>query len=111
MRTAYRERLEALVDAAGRYCAGALQLRPVPTGLHAVADLHGVDEERVYEEARERGIEVTPLGMYFLGRPTMNGLLLGFASTRPEVLRRGRERLRGGMESAGRPGGGRTQKL
>jgi GntR family transcriptional regulator/MocR family aminotransferase len=110
MRTAYRERLEALIDAAGRSCAGALQLREVRTGLHAVADLHGIREERVYEEARERGIEVTPLGMYFLGRPTMNGLLLGFASTRPEVLRRGMERLAQAIESARRPAAGGKQK-
>ncbi len=110
MRTAYRERLEALVDAAGRYCAGALQLREVRTGLHAVADLHGIDEERVYEEARDCGIEVTPLGMYFLGRPTMNGLLLGFASTRPETLRRGMERLAAALENARRPAAARKQK-
>ncbi len=103
MRTVYRERVEALVDAAERSCAGALRLRPVQTGLHAVADLHGVDEERVYEEARDRSIEVAPLGTYFLGRPTMNGLLLGFASTRPDVLRRGMERLAAAIESARRP--------
>jgi GntR family transcriptional regulator/MocR family aminotransferase len=103
MRSAYRERLEALTDAATRLCAGALRLRPVQTGLHAVADLNGVDEQRAFEEARDRGVEVAPLGMYFLGRPTANGLLLGFASTRPEALRRGMERLAASLEAARRP--------
>jgi hypothetical protein len=100
---AYRERLEALTDAAEHLCAGVLRLRTVQTGLHAVAELNGVDEERVYEEARDRGIEVAPLGMYFIGRRTANGLLLGFASTRPDALRRGMERLAASIEAARRP--------
>jgi GntR family transcriptional regulator/MocR family aminotransferase len=104
MRVAYRERLEALADAARRLCGGALRLRTVHTGLHAVADLDGVDEERVYEEARDRGIEVAPLAMYFIGRRAANGLLLGFASTRPDALRRGMERLAASIEAARRPG-------
>ncbi len=64
MRNVYRERLEALVDATHKWCAGALQLRTVQAGLHAVADLYGVDDARVAQEASERGIEVAPLGMY-----------------------------------------------
>ena len=110
MRAVYRERLDALVDAAEHLCAGALQLRPVQTGLHAVAELEGVDEERVYEEARDRGIEVTPLGIYFIGRPTVKGLLLGFASTRPDVLRRGMERLAASIEAARRPARGERNR-
>jgi len=105
MRTAYRERLEALTDAAEHVCAGLLRLRTVQAGLHAVADLDGVDEERVYAEARQRGLEVAPLGMYFAGRPTANGLVLGFASTRPDVIRRGMEKLAVSIESARRPRG------
>jgi GntR family transcriptional regulator / MocR family aminotransferase len=108
MRSAYRERLEALSEAAQALCGGAMRLRPVQTGLHAVAELDGVDEERVYEEARERGIEVTPIGMYFIGRRTMNGLLLGFASSRPEALRRGMERLAASIDAARRSA--RTQR-
>jgi GntR family transcriptional regulator/MocR family aminotransferase len=104
MRTVYRERLEALSEAAEHLCAGLLRLRPVQSGLHAVADLeNGVDEERVCEEARHRGIEVAPLGMYFVGRSTENGLLLGFASTRPEALRRAMEKLATSIEAARRP--------
>ncbi len=100
MRAAYRERLEALSDAVERTCAGALQLRPVQTGLHAVADLEDVDEELVYEEARARGIEVAPLGMYFIGRRTANGLLLGFASTRPDAIRNGVDQLAASIDAA-----------
>src|SRR6185503_8530681 len=41
VRSACRERLEALCAAARRSCGGVLRLRPVRTGLHAVADLDG----------------------------------------------------------------------
>ena len=103
MRAVYRERLEALTDAAERLCGDALRLRPVQAGLHVAADLDDVDDERVYEEAARRGVEVTPLGQYFVGRPTARGLVLGFASTRPDGLRRGMERLAAAIEAARRP--------
>jgi GntR family transcriptional regulator / MocR family aminotransferase len=103
MRSAYRERLEALEAAAKEFCDGALRLRPIQTGLHAVADLDGVDEECVADEARERGVEVAPLATYFVGRRTGNALLLGFASTPPDVLRRGMERLADAIAAARRP--------
>src|SRR5262249_8700473 len=91
MRSVYGERLEALEAAAAECCAGALRRRPLQGGLHAVADLDDADDERVCEEARRRGIEAAPLRIYHVGRPTANGLLLGFASTPPEKLRRGME--------------------
>jgi GntR family transcriptional regulator/MocR family aminotransferase len=102
MRSTYRERLDALSDAAARYCGSALKLRPVQTGLHVVGDLDCIDEKRVYEEARDRGIEVAPLGPYFLGRPTANGLLLGFASTSPDTLRRGVVQLAASIDAVRR---------
>ena len=103
MRTAYRQRLEALVAAVERYCGGALRLRPVQTGLHAVADLDGVDAVRVSAEAHSRGIEATPLAAYS-ARPARaaNGLALGFAAARPDVLRRGADQLAAAIEAARR---------
>jgi GntR family transcriptional regulator / MocR family aminotransferase len=100
VRAACRERLEALEDAANALCAGVIRLRKVKTGLHAVADLQDVDEECVCREARERSIEVTPLGMYFIGRQTERGLVLGFASAPPDALRRGMEKLAASIEAA-----------
>jgi GntR family transcriptional regulator/MocR family aminotransferase len=111
MRTVYRERLEALLDAATHSCAGALRVRTVQAGLHAVAHLSGVDGERVYEEARARGVEVAPLAMYFVGRPTENGLVLGFASTGPDALRRGMEGLAESIEAAGRRSPGQRRRM
>ncbi|HKV44488.1 MAG TPA: PLP-dependent aminotransferase family protein [bacterium] len=103
MRTAYRERFEALAAAAERFCGGALRLRTVRTGLHVVADLDGVDALRVSAEAARRGIEVTPLAVYFAQRANAaNGLVLGFAAVRPEVLSIGVERLAAAIEAARR---------
>jgi GntR family transcriptional regulator / MocR family aminotransferase len=103
MRMAYRERLEALTAAAERFCAGALRLRAVRTGLHAVADLDGLDAFRVSVEAAKRGVEATPLAAYF-ARPTgaVNGLVLGFAAVRPDVSSRGMERLAAALAAASR---------
>jgi GntR family transcriptional regulator/MocR family aminotransferase len=103
MRSIYRERLEALESAAKQFCAGALTLRPIQTGLHAVADLVGADEERVCDEARERGIEVMPLGTYSMTGRSIHALLLGFAATPPDGLRRGMERLAAAIDAARRP--------
>jgi GntR family transcriptional regulator/MocR family aminotransferase len=94
MRVAYRERLHAMMTAAERHVGGALRVRPVQTGLHALADLDGVDAARVAGEAAARGVEVAPLSAYFAERPRHGeGLVLGFAAVRPDAARRGMERL------------------
>jgi GntR family transcriptional regulator/MocR family aminotransferase len=103
MRTAYRDRLDALAGAVERFCGGALRLRPVRTGLHGVADLAGVDAVKVSREAAKRGLEVTPLAAYYAQRArAANGLVLGFAAVRPDVLSRGAERLAAAIEAARR---------
>jgi GntR family transcriptional regulator / MocR family aminotransferase len=103
MRVAYRERLEALREAVDRHCRGALRVRPVATGLHALADLDGVDAARVSREAALRGVEAAPVSAYFAGSaPGINALVLGFAAVRPDAARRGMERLALAIEAARR---------
>jgi GntR family transcriptional regulator / MocR family aminotransferase len=105
MRVAYRERLEAMTAAAERYCGGALRVRPTRTGLHAIADLEGVDAGAVSREAAAPGVEATALAAYFAGREKpANALVLGFAAVRLEAARRGMERLAGAIEAARRRG-------
>jgi GntR family transcriptional regulator/MocR family aminotransferase len=104
MRMAYKERLEALVAAAGRYCGGAIHIRPVTTGLHAVADLSGADALTVSEEAFRRGVEVAPMERYcIVPSRAANALVLGFAAVRPDGFRSGMERLAAAIDAA-RPG-------
>ena len=103
MRLVYRERLEALSAAAERCCRGGFRLRPVRTGLHALADLDGVDAVRVVREAAARGVEVASASAYCAARtPALNALVLGFGAVRPEVSRRGMERLAAAIEAARR---------
>jgi GntR family transcriptional regulator/MocR family aminotransferase len=101
MRAAYRERLEAFADAAERFCGGVLRLRAVRTGLHLVADLDGVDDVRVFQEAAARGVEVMPLSAYYFGRgKAANGLVLGFGAVRPDDMNAGMESLSAAIEAA-----------
>jgi GntR family transcriptional regulator/MocR family aminotransferase len=101
MRSAYRERLGAMAAGLERHCSGALRLRPVGTGLHAVADVERADARRVAHEAAARGLEVTPVAAY-CARPSAapNSLVLGFAAVRPEVLRAGTQRLAAAIRAA-----------
>lgn len=109
MRAVYRERLDALHAAAKRHCAGALDIRPVGTGLHAVADLTGADANRVFDEAMARGVEVMPLSAYALGdAPVANALVLGFGAVSPEALNAGMGTLAAAIEAAGRSGDARA---
>ena len=110
MRVAYRERLDALLDAAQRFCGGVLRVRPTRTGLHAIADLEGADAAAVSREAAARGVEVAPLAAYQVGRERpANALVLGFAAVRPDAARRGMERLAAAIEAARRRPSGRPR--
>jgi DNA-binding transcriptional MocR family regulator len=103
VRVAYRERLEALTAAAERFCRGVLRVRPVRTGLHALADLDGVDAGRVSQEAAARGVEATPLSAYCARRKApVNGLVLGFGAVPRDASWHGMERLASAIEAARR---------
>ena len=101
MRAVYSERLAALHDAAARFCAGRLALRPTRTGLHAVGDLIGVDAVRVTEECARRGVEVMPLSAY-AARPgdASNALVLGFGAVPPDAVTQGMRGLAEAIDAA-----------
>jgi len=54
----------------------------------------------VAKAAAERGVEVTPLGRYYRGRPAREGLQLGFAAVDPREIRRGARELALALERA-----------
>jgi GntR family transcriptional regulator/MocR family aminotransferase len=105
MNTEYRARLQALEEAARRYCRGALELRPVTTGLHAVADVLAGNDAIIAREALERGIETMPLSAYYSKRTnsSANGLVLGFGSVPPRVVTESMKRLAAAIEVAAVP--------
>jgi GntR family transcriptional regulator/MocR family aminotransferase len=95
MRAVCRERLEALDRAIRRRAAGALRLRPVQTGLHAVADVAlDVDLDRLVVEAVAHGVELMPLSAYFLERAAASrAIVLGFSAVDPAAIDRGMQNL------------------
>ena len=102
MRMAYMERLDALQRAI-QSSGAPLSPRPVPSGLHLVADLDGVAAEGVVTEAKARGIEVMPLSHYYYGSgPRENALVLGIAAVRPAAIRTGVSQLALAIEAARR---------
>ncbi|MFI5077258.1 MAG: PLP-dependent aminotransferase family protein, partial [Vicinamibacteria bacterium] len=104
MRQEYRRRYEALSASAARHGRGLLTLRPLTTGLHAVADVIGADDEEVCREARARGVEVMPMSFYCIDqrRRPPAGLLLGFASIRTERFDAGMAALAAAIKAARR---------
>jgi GntR family transcriptional regulator / MocR family aminotransferase len=101
MQLEYAERLHALRTAIVRTGA-ALRLRPVHSGLHAVADLEDVDAESVFTQAAARNLEVVPLSAYCYGGQNQNGLLLGFGACRPAAIRAGMWQLAAAIDAARR---------
>jgi len=100
MQAEYAERLYALRTAIDRTGA-AMRLRPVHSGMHAVADLGDVDAERVVTEAAARNIEVMPLSAYcYGGGERTNALVLGFGSCSTAAIRAGMWRLAAAIEAA-----------
>jgi GntR family transcriptional regulator/MocR family aminotransferase len=106
MRSEYRRRLAALTEAAARHGRGLLTLRPVTTGLHAVADLHGdADDEAVCREAWARGVEVMPLSFYAFDRrrKPARGLVLGFAAVPGHLFDAAMVKLTAAIRAAAQP--------
>jgi GntR family transcriptional regulator/MocR family aminotransferase len=85
MRKRYAARQSVLLAAAAEHLSESLALAPDPAGMHLVAGLspmlrrrHG--DRAVSGLAAAHGIVAPPLSSYFVGRPTRQGLLLGYAA-------------------------------
>ena len=92
MRDLYRERRDALVDAAQAW--RGVSLGPADAGLHLVAHLpKGTDDRAVSARAARHGLDVQPLSRYYHGPPGAPGLFLGYAALSPREIRRGAEAL------------------
>ncbi len=84
MRLEYARRRAALVEGLNRGTQG----RPAPfrilgdtAGIHVVLELPGdYPAARLVEAAAERGVRIYPLDRYYAGKPTMNGLILGYGT-------------------------------
>jgi GntR family transcriptional regulator/MocR family aminotransferase len=95
MRGVYRERLEALIEAADQYCGDVLRVAPVQTGLHAVANLAAdIDAAAAATEAARLDVELMPLAAYAAVPSRGAGaLVLGFGGMDAAGVRDGMKRL------------------
>ena len=101
MRRRYAGRQEALVDAAAKHLAGALQIAPDEGGLHLVAGLDPqlrLDDREAARRADAREVSTPPLSGYYLGRPGRQGLLIGYAAVPQAEIEPGVERLARALE-------------
>lgn len=102
MREVYAERLAVLLECARQRLDGLLEISGVEAGLQTAGWLSGgIDGESAAKAAAERGVEVTPLSRYSLGRVTREGLQLGFAAVDTRELRRGARELAAALEGIG----------
>jgi len=100
MRLRYRRRRDVLVRALARELPD-LEVRGIAAGLHVVALLpSGLDEARVLEEAQSRGIGLTGLGPHSVRSPSEQGLLLGYAVSGEQAIRRAVRALAVAVEAA-----------
>ena len=83
MRTLYRERRAALLDALATHARDVLDVgEPPDAGLHVAVRLTvPVDDVAVSRALRTRGIGAAPLSTYYAGTPKTRGFVLGFANT------------------------------
>jgi GntR family transcriptional regulator/MocR family aminotransferase len=89
MRQLYKERYEALVEAAAGI-AHRIDLQATKSGFHAVGFLPGdSNESEIVESTRAAGIVTTALGRYAIAPFPQRGLVLGFGSTPPDDIRQG----------------------
>jgi len=98
MRRLYAERQAALVAAAERHLGDYLSVAPDDAGLHLMAWLKPPLAERLGDQgaaevAAAAGIAVSPLSDFFVGKPTCQGLLLGYAAVPEDEIESGAERL------------------
>lgn len=81
MRMLYGERLALLMQAVSRRFGDAIEIPGGDAGLHlAVALPEGCDDRALAARARERGVVVRPLSLYYANpRRARPGLMLGYA--------------------------------
>ena len=88
------ERRDALLAAAHRHLRGRLDLQPCPAGFHGVGWLAaGRTDAEAVTRAAAHGVKVMPLSEFYFEKPRRDGLLLGYAATKPAAIKAGIERL------------------
>ena len=89
-----KERQQVLLETVQSKLDGMLTASPSDSGIQVIGWLpDGVDDVAVSTAAAARGFEITPLSSCYQGKAPRGGLLLGFASSPPDKLRKGIDAL------------------
>jgi len=100
MRSIYRERHEAFIDASHRYLAGLLDVRPADSGMNVIGWLaNGINDIEAQRRARVEGIVTNRMSYYYSDAPPRSGLHLGFCNTSPAQMSRHVQKLGTSLES------------
>ena len=104
MRIVYRSRRAALVAALAEYLPNAT-VSGISAGVHATVRLpNSVDEPRLRQEARRRGLAFEFLSRHSVGPPDVSTtLLLGYALCSESALRAGAPALAAAIEAVAAP--------
>jgi GntR family transcriptional regulator/MocR family aminotransferase len=102
MRAAYRERQEALLEAAARHLDGLATVCPSDAGMHTVATLHGINDVAASRAAAERNVEAAPLSAFCAETRLPDALVLGYGAVTPRHIRVATESLARALERARR---------
>jgi GntR family transcriptional regulator / MocR family aminotransferase len=90
----YQERQSTLIEAVRQKLAGELEIKPTSTGMHVMGWLSpGIDDRRVWQQAKARGVDVPPLSAHARLPQPRGGLVLGYACVNPPEIRAGVDRL------------------
>jgi GntR family transcriptional regulator / MocR family aminotransferase len=90
----YRERQEALLEAARRHLDGLLDVRHGDGGMHLLGWLpQGVSDQDASRRAAAEGVEAMPLSFFSFRSLRGGALLLGYTALTPEQISSGAQRL------------------
>ncbi|WP_158498555.1 MocR-like pyridoxine biosynthesis transcription factor PdxR, partial [Zymomonas mobilis] len=95
MRQLYHERQDVLLDELHQVVGSALTFTAADTGMHLIAFLpDNVSDLAFCDLAREYGISLRPLSIYYLSDRPKQGLIMGFAAIPVARIRWGVKQLR-----------------
>ena len=84
MRRIYARRQQTLIEAVRIHIDGLLSIESAPAGMHLIARLSPslavrMDDTEASRRAAVAGVTALPLSDYYSGKPTQQGLVLGYA--------------------------------
>jgi GntR family transcriptional regulator/MocR family aminotransferase len=103
MRSLYAERRMTLIECLRQELGLTGEVSGSHAGTYLVLTLNGIPEQAIAERAAGRGLWLLPLSPFYAGKPSRQGLVLGYGSTPveeiPKAVRKLREVLAGSVAS------------